>query len=172
MTWTCWRRAENLSEVFTKTNPPSKPLDSLTSLSRQPHIERHTYRCKDGCCYIAWSHPGDAWCRCRYTPRSRTRLEDGQPSKQVSSGPFANHILKAEEHPGFTDALVDILQAEQEATVRLSSTHNPHVYPATPSSADLEYSRCLSEESRYERMVTQRRNTKQTYTRRREEQIS
>ncbi len=28
---------------------------------------------------------------------------------------------QAEEHPGFTDALLDILQAEQEASIRLSS---------------------------------------------------
>jgi hypothetical protein len=37
---------------------------------------------------------------------------------------------KAEEHPGFTDALLDILQAEQEASIRLSSKLRVVTYPA------------------------------------------
>jgi hypothetical protein len=34
-------------------------------------------------------------------------------------------VMQAEDKVGFVDALLDILQAEQEAQIRLSSTHRP-----------------------------------------------
>lgn len=39
-----------------------------------------------------------------------------------SQGYLLIECSQAEEHPGFTDALLDILQAEQEEQVRMSST--------------------------------------------------
>jgi hypothetical protein len=76
-------------------------------------------------------------------------------------------LSKAEEHPGFTDALLDILQAEQEAPVRLSSTPSPSLNPAVQREIlTVDYSRRLPEEPRYQRMVTERGLATQTYTRR------
>jgi hypothetical protein len=74
---------------------------------------------------------------------------------------------KAEEHPGFTDALLDILQAEQEASIRLSSKLRAIMYPAAKCLLTSPASCCLLEKPCHERMVTKRRlSTKQGYTRR------
>ena len=62
--------------------------------------------------------------------RAELDLKTVSPCVQNCQGHVLTIPLKAEDHPGFTDALLEILQAEQEASVRLSSTHNPHV--ATP----------------------------------------
>ncbi|RKF71337.1 putative nonsense-mediated mrna decay protein [Golovinomyces cichoracearum] len=40
-------------------------------------------------------------------------------------------LKTAEDHPGFTDALLDILHAEQEAPIRMSSTQS---HKSTPRS--------------------------------------
>lgn len=56
--------------------------------------------------------------------RAELDLKAVSSSVQNCQGHVLTISLKAEEHPGFTDALLDILQAEQEAAARLSSTHN------------------------------------------------
>ena len=61
--------------------------------------------------------------------RAELDLKTVSPSVQNCQGHVLTIPFKAEEHPGFTDALLDILQAEQEAAVRLSSTHNPTFLP-------------------------------------------
>lgn len=61
---------------------------------------------------------------------------------------------KAEEHPGFTDGLLDILQAEQEASIRLSSKPGAAAYPAARLVANTPTSCCLLEEPCDERVVT------------------
>jgi hypothetical protein len=62
--------------------------------------------------------------------RAELDLKTVSSSVQNCQGHVLTMPLEAEDHPGFTDALLEILQAEQEASVRLSSTRNPHV--ATP----------------------------------------
>jgi hypothetical protein len=61
--------------------------------------------------------------------RAELDLKTVSPSIQTRQGHLLTGPLKAEEHPGFTDALLDILQAEQEPPVRLSSMHNPSFLP-------------------------------------------
>ena len=65
--------------------------------------------------------------------------------------------FQAEELPGFTDALLDILQTEQEAPVKLSSMQLANF---TPLSADMilthDCSGCLPQEPRHKRLVPQR----------------
>jgi hypothetical protein len=87
--------------------------------------------------------------------RAELDLKTVSPSVQSCQGHMLTIHLKAEEHPGFTDALLEILQAEQEASVRLSSTHDPMFLPHHTRVLILDHSRCLPQESRYERMVTE-----------------
>jgi hypothetical protein len=74
--------------------------------------------------------------------------------------------MQAEEHPGFTDALLDILQAEQEAPVRMSSMQNLRTpLPRCLHILTDHCSRCLPQEPHYKRMVTERGlPAEQTYT--------
>ena len=69
--------------------------------------------------------------------------------------PLLTAVLQAEEHPGFTDALLDILQAEQEGPVRLSSTHARRSQYLS-NILTLNYSRCLPQEPSIKGMGTER----------------
>lgn len=65
------------------------------------------------------------------------------PSKFYFLLPLTD-IEQAEEHPGFTDALLDILQAEQNPAVRLSSMQTPSQYiPRCRQMLTLHCSGCL-----------------------------
>lgn len=75
--------------------------------------------------------------------------------------------MQAEEHPGFTDALLDILQAEQEAPVRMSSTQTLKLLPRCPHLLTHHCSGCLPQEPHHKELVAERGlPTEQTYTRR------
>jgi hypothetical protein len=63
---------------------------------------------------------------------------------------------QAEEHPGFTDALLDILQAEQEAPVRLSGKQGLDLMSSLSSLPLTRCSGCLPQEPRHEGVGTQR----------------
>lgn len=64
--------------------------------------------------------------------RAELDLKTVSLPKPNCQGHVLTALLKAEEHPGFTDALIEILQAEQEASVRLSSMHNHSCLPRYP----------------------------------------
>jgi hypothetical protein len=70
--------------------------------------------------------------------RRRAELDLKSVSNAIAmcEGLVLTLTLKAEEHPFFTDALLDILQAEQEASVRLSSMLNPSHLPRYPLRTD------------------------------------
>ena len=64
--------------------------------------------------------------------RAELDLKTVSTPKQNCLGQELIIILQAEEHAGFSDALLDILQTEQEASVRLSSMHNSSCRPHNP----------------------------------------
>jgi hypothetical protein len=84
-----------------------------------------------------------------------------------SSGHLLIRVSQAEEHPGFTDALLDILHAEQEAPVRLSGEEALDSIEPRSMGLTRDCSRRLPQEPCHKRMVTERGcSTQQTNTRR------
>jgi hypothetical protein len=60
--------------------------------------------------------------------RAELELKTVRLALQTFQGNLLIIFSQAEEHPGFTDALLDILQGEQEEQIRLSSMPPPESY--------------------------------------------